>query len=221
MSKGKFIVFEGIECSGKTTQSKMLREYFIKQKIPVHLTQECSNGPIGKVIREYYLSGQRRINNKKLLNLLFMIDRLDHLTNPDDGIINILTNGINVICDRYYLSSLAYHISSYEKKWWDIEMNYIYEENLININLLDPTITIYIDTDPDVAFTRLIARTESKREIFDTPETFKKLHETYEESINFLLNKNNIIFSVDGNRDKMDVFSDILKIVQANCNLAI
>ena len=99
MKRGKFIVFEGIEGSGKSTQTKMLSDYFKSNNIWVHQTREASDGPIGKMLRETYLSGKRKVDTR-IINLLYVPDRLDHITNEEDGILSILESGINVISDR-------------------------------------------------------------------------------------------------------------------------
>ena len=151
-TKGKFIVIEGIDGCGKSTQVQMLKD---RIKSECYFTREASDGPIGKMIRDLYLSGKRECD-ERVINLLYVADRLDHLTNSIDGIKKYLDEGINVICDRYYLSSMAYN--SYMKETpaqvresviHTITMNkYIMEE-------LKPDLTIYIDLDIFEAIRRI------------------------------------------------------------------
>ena len=169
-TKGKFIVLEGIDGCGKSTQSKMLFDKMQEFEIPSYLTSECSHGPVGQLIRSDYLSGKRKAD-PQLMQLLFAADRLDHITNQEDGMLNQINSGTNVICDRYYLSSLAYHASDYigTISYMD-SMNFIIGANKINRNKMTPDITIFIQMDPGEAIKRLNNRTGIK-EIYEDIET--------------------------------------------------
>ena len=216
MGKGKFIVFEGIDASGKTTQSKMLRRYLVGKRLDVYWTHECSDGPIGKVIREEYLSGKRQ-GDPRILNMLYAIDRLDHLTNNEDGIINFIENEVNVISDRYYMSSIAYHGSLfiYKPDLYHSELYSIYKQNLINMKLLKPDITIYIDINPEDAYSRLQSRNENK-EIFDSLVSLRRVHLAYKDAINILKDSNESIAIIDGNKSVEEVFNNVLKVIRSN-----
>ena len=103
MKRGKFIVLEGIDGSGTTTQTARLASAVGARGIPVHTTCEPSKGPIGTQLRAI-LRGEQQLAPAATA-LLFAADRIDHLTRE---ISPQLTNGVHVISDRYVLSSLAY-----------------------------------------------------------------------------------------------------------------
>ncbi|PWD87875.1 dTMP kinase [Ignatzschineria cameli] len=162
---GKFIVIEGIDGAGTTTQSEMLFDYFICQNIKSHLTYEPSSGPIGNLIREIF-KGRILVTNDELLfdkqlAYLFAADRHDHLYNPIDGIENILSQNINVICTRYFFSSYVYH--SRTKK----EREFLYN---LNKEFRKPDLIIYLDNPIEVSMERM-----SNRMVKDTYENFRKL----------------------------------------------
>ena len=101
----KFIVIEGLDGSGKTTQTKITAERLEKRLIKTHVTAEPTKNTYGKLCREY-LSG--RPASKTLCAAVFTADRIEHNTDPDDGINAHLNRGETVLCDRYYYSTLAY-----------------------------------------------------------------------------------------------------------------
>lgn len=81
---GCFIVFEGIDGSGKSTQISLLKEHIEEHSINCMTTMEPSNGPIGTLLRQF-LSGRIK-GEETTLTALFAADRLDHLNNPVNGI---------------------------------------------------------------------------------------------------------------------------------------
>jgi len=105
MKKGLFITFEGIEGCGKSTQAKLLKEYFIQEGRSVFLTREPGGPKISEKIREILLS----VDNKEMLPqtevLLYMASRSQH---TGEWIIPELEKGNIVISDRYYDSTFAY-----------------------------------------------------------------------------------------------------------------
>ncbi len=100
---GLLIVFEGTDGTGKSTQLKLLATALEKQGFPVVSTCEPSNGKYGKQIRALFTK-RNTIKPEDELEL-FLADRKDHV---DDLIIPELKNGKIVLCDRYYLSTIAY-----------------------------------------------------------------------------------------------------------------
>ena len=116
MIDGHFIVIEGIDGSGTTTQCSILADRLTEKGLPVHTTREPSDGPIGVLIRQVLtgrvvVSGRQgaRPFNWATMATLFAADRLDHL---EAEVIPNLTDGVTVICDRYDHSSVAYQTVS-------------------------------------------------------------------------------------------------------------
>jgi dTMP kinase len=102
-----FVVFEGIDGAGTTTQSQRYAAHLKAKKRLVHVTREPSNGPIGSMIR---LALTHRLTiptaaQAETMALLFAADRLDHI---EAEVAPHLRDGYVVISDRYDLSSVAY-----------------------------------------------------------------------------------------------------------------
>ncbi len=116
---GKFIVFEGLDGSGKSTQANMLVD-FIQQTLgqKAHYTSEPTPNIIGGLIRSQ-LAGDWKTSNE-CLQLLFSADRLYHL---EKEIRPMLEQGISVVCDRYFFSTIAYGANSSEDAQWLLTLN--------------------------------------------------------------------------------------------------
>lgn len=103
MKRGSFVVLEGIDGSGKSTQLRRLAATLEAAGHAVLATHEPSDGPIGRRIREIARSGETLPPQQELE--WFMEDRAEHLR---DVIQPALAAGRTVVCDRYYLSTVAY-----------------------------------------------------------------------------------------------------------------
>ena len=102
MSQGIFIVIEGIDGTGKSTQSKRLAEWFRSRGREVILSREPTDGPWGKKLRESATTG--RLSAEEELEC-FLNDRREHV---EMSIKPALAEGKVVILDRYYFSTMAY-----------------------------------------------------------------------------------------------------------------
>ena len=108
---GRLIAVEGLDGAGKGTQVELLRR---RLKGPVYVTYEPTDGPIGLQIR---LALEHRVTvSAATLAALFAADRVDHLYH-EGGILDHLQRGVDVISDRYYLSSFAYQGMSLDWDW--------------------------------------------------------------------------------------------------------
>ncbi len=104
-AKGKFIVFEGLDGSGQSTQAQLLKNYLEKEKniSPVLTKEPTRETPIGVLIRQVI---QKEISvSPTALQLLFCADRSEHL---EKVIKPALENGQWVISDRYFYSTMAF-----------------------------------------------------------------------------------------------------------------
>ena len=120
MLNAKFIVFEGLDGSGTSTQASMLEKRLTQEGARCHLTSEPSGGPVGQMIRQAF-KGRLRFSQSperfdQQMAHLFSADRLDHLYNDWDGVVPMLERGISVISTRYFFSSYAYHCTR-EEDW--------------------------------------------------------------------------------------------------------
>lgn len=168
MNKGKFIVFEGIDGSGKSTQLKMLSKYLEGQGIPCAVTCEPTDSPFGGLLRAC-LSG-RLETDERAIAAMFAADRLDHIFNPVNGIEKKLNEGITVLCDRYYFSSFAYNGEMTDPEW-------VIGLNAPAMELLRPDLVIYIDLTAEAGMERVGRRSEKER--YETLEKQKKIRERY------------------------------------------
>lgn len=105
---GDFIVIEGLDGCGKTTQAKMLAE----RLGALHVAQPTHEGPIGKRIRAWLAGEYGTDVTEENLAELFAADRAWHLNNV---ILPALHSGRHVVCERYVLSSLVYQGDSEEQ----------------------------------------------------------------------------------------------------------
>ncbi len=202
MEKGKFIVFEGIDGSGKTTQAKRLARLLEKQGRRVRLTAEPTSLPSGKLLREA-LSGKTERSECQMA-VMFVDDRIFHNIDPEEGISALLGAGVDVICDRYYYSTLAYQGQSTDYEW-------VKAMNLRCPEIERPDLCIYIDLLPNQSLER-IARGRDGVEIYENTETLTRVREQFLSVIRDLGESDNICI-IDGYRTEDEVFADISAIV--------
>jgi dTMP kinase len=159
--KGIFIVIEGLDGSGKTTQANFLAKKLEKTQ-KVLLTAEPSLGKIGTFIREDCLYEEKRLPTEAEA-LLFAADRIEHINNEVKPALN---EGKLVICDRYIYSSLAYQGS------YGLSLDWI---KTINARALQPDFSIFIDVAPE----KVIERLKRKKSVMETLETQQRVREVY------------------------------------------
>src|SRR4051794_32222422 len=147
---GRFIVFEGLDGSGTTTQVSRLGERLTEAGIRTELTKEPSNGPLGAALRQV-IDGRVQLDPASMA-LAFAADRTDHLFNEHNGVKKLLAEGHWVICDRYVLSSLAYQPSETIDQGW-VEK--------INALAIEPDMTVFLDAQPTVCMERISARSST------------------------------------------------------------
>ena len=179
---GKFIAFEGIDGSGKSTQIKKLMEKLASNNIRCYGTKEPTDSPIGSLIHQI-MTGRISADNKVIASL-FVADRVDHLLNSTDGICEKINDGITVITDRYYFSSYAYH-------GVDMDMDWVINGNSISAEILKPTITIFLDVPVKKALER-IEQGRFHKELYEKEERLIKVREKYFEAFDKLKNTENI-----------------------------
>lgn len=144
-AKPLFIVLEGIDGSGTTTQAERLLTHLHRRGRRAHSTREPSTGPVGKLIREVLLGGHATTAGTAMhgdtMALLFAADRRDHL---EREVTPQLSAGFDVISDRYVWSSLAYQAQETDLPW----------VRGLARNLRQPDLTLLIDLPLDEAARR-------------------------------------------------------------------
>jgi len=178
MIEGHFIVIEGIDGSGTTTQCALLAGRLTRKGLPIHTTREPSDGPIGVLIRQI-LTGRvvvpathgTRPPSWATMAALFAADRLDHL---EAEILPNLNDGVSVICDRYDHSSVAYQTVSSgggaDVSSWVLELNR---------RARRPDLTLVLDVDPQIAAARRGTRSTSP-ELYEVSEMQAELAKFYQ-----------------------------------------
>ncbi len=169
MSRGKFIVFEGIDGSGKSTQMDLLRSHLESLGLKVYVTTEPSSREIGKLIRRI-LKNEVTVSEETLA-ALFVADRLDHIQNQVDGMLQYLDKGYCVLSDRYFWSSFAYH-------GLHMPISQVVEMNAICHEMLKPDLTVYLDLSAEESMRRILERNE-QLEKFEKLELLQKIRQNY------------------------------------------
>lgn len=196
--KGRFIAFEGIDGSGKSTQLRLFVKRLQEEGIRCHTTMEPSDSPVGSLIHQI-LTGRVKAD-KRVIAALFAADRLDHLLNEVNGIAAKVQEGITVVTHRYYFSSYAYHSV-------DVPMDWVIQTNALSRDILRPTVNLFIDVDPDRAMERIL-KNRDHVELFEKRSRLVQVREKYQEAFALLEGEENII-TVDGNRPPEAVAEEI------------
>lgn len=205
MTKRLFIVFEGIDSSGKTTQAELLKKYFLEVQEQAVISPEPSNGIIGNLIRQalkqrILFSKDQHLFDQQMA-YLFAADRHDHLYNDVDGVFKLIQENYHVISTRYYFSSLAYNCATIE------QYNFIKK---LNDRFPNPDLTIYLDIPIEVSLSRLQER--SLQEIYETKTKLVKVRKQYRQI--FAEYAGNAL-AIDGTQNQQQIHRQIVNCVQA------
>lgn len=191
---GKFIVIEGLDGSGKTSQADLLEKFLKKNKKEVVRTREQTKDSeagrkIGRILKKEITATPIELQK------LFVQDRKEHLENQ---IVPALKNGNFVICERYSFSTIAYGYSD------DLDVDLLAE---MNDNFLLPDLTIIIDVSPDSCIKR-IAKRGGNKELFEEKEKLARSREVYKKLSSMFEN----VRIINGEGDIESVFRIIKKI---------
>ncbi len=168
MNRGKFIVFEGTDGSGKSTQMKLLGSYLASRGVAVYHTHEPTGSPFGALLHDC-MTGKID-TDERAIAALFAVDRIDHIENPVSGIRAKLEQGVTVLCDRYYFSSFAYNGGF-------VPLDWVIELNRPAIEGMRPDMVIFLDLPAEDGMRRLSRRSE--RERYESLERQTLIREKY------------------------------------------
>ena len=213
MKKGLFITFEGLEGCGKTTQAKMLFDFLTKQKIPSIYTKEPGGTKIGDKIRKILLDQKNDGMDYKTEMLLFLASRAENVRLI---ILPALEKGKVVISDRFYDSTTAYQ--GYGR---GIDIKIINHLNSLVVEKAIPDLTFILDINPHEGLRRSTSFGNSHEMRFEKEFINKKIIEgkLFLERVRYgyyqiSQGETGRIKIIDANRNKEDIFEEIVKIVK-------
>jgi len=198
-----FITFEGIDGSGKSTQIRLLSEFFAAKQIGAIITREPGGTPIAEQLRTIILSGEYKFDDALTELLLILAGRRDHYLQV---IKPSLTDGKHVICDRFSDSSLIYQGII---KGLGVE----YVRNFIEgvLPKITPDLTFLLDLDPKFSLERMGHR-EEQANAYDRLSL--NHHTRIREGFLALAKEDpNRIKVINAHQDPQDVHKDIVKII--------
>lgn len=194
-----FIVFEGIDGSGTSTQIQMIAN---TNKIKFAATSEPTKNETGLFLRKM-LKGDFSIDERTAA-YLFAADRCEHIYGKN-GILELLKQGKTVISDRYFFSSLAYQSSVCGKEL----------PRLLNSPFPLPEYLFYFKINPEISLKRVNSRNETK-EIYEKLDIQIKTAALYDEVIEEykkMETENEMkIITIDASKSIEEVNSEIMKI---------
>jgi dTMP kinase len=178
MIEGMFVVLEGIDGAGTTTQTQRLVDTLRKRGLPVRSTRQPSDGPVGALIRQILtgrvvspgVGGMVSAPSWNTMALLFAADRLDHI---DAEIAPNMHDGVIVVSDRYDYSSVAYQCVSAGATPETVEW-----VRAINRFARRPDLTIVLDVSAEVAEARRRGRS-GRVELYDDDGLQRQIAEFY------------------------------------------
>ena len=179
-----FIVFDGMDGTGKTTQMRLLSQRLNALGIETVLTAEPSQSPDGRALRRA-LSGQEPANNSRLATL-FLLDRIGHNAEIEGW----MAEGKTVISDRYYYASMAYQGQGEQFGW-------VADMNLHCPHIRRPDGAILLDMNPEDSMARIRAgRTADELEIYETVAQQEKIRARFARVTEYLKDRD-LIITVD------------------------
>jgi len=198
---GKFIVFEGLDGSGQSTQAGKLLDFLNRPEqkhkfghTGAHLTKEPTSSLIGGLIHSQLTSDWK--SSQDCLQLLFSADRAHHL---EKEIIPLLERGITVICDRYFFSTIAYGSLDIKDKKWLLSLNK---------NFLYPDLIFFLKVPPKICIER-IHKNRYEITLFEKEELLTKVSKNFETLAKEFKN----VYTIDGTKPVDKVFESVKKII--------
>lgn len=197
--RGHFIVLEGIDGAGTTTQLQLLGMALEARGLAVHKTREPSDGPVGKLIRQYLRhgltleSGEPRPVSWDTMALLFAADRVDHVASEIEP---ALARGSWVLSDRYDLSSLAYQSATAPSG------DVVAWIRTLNARAMRPDLTLVLDVPPELAEGRRGARGGAE-ELYEKAELQRRLAQVYAGAAELIPGDRIVNVSGEGTREEV------------------
>jgi dTMP kinase len=195
-ARGRRQVVVGVVGAGTTTQARLLAEALRARGRMAHVTAEPSGGPVGALVRQVLTrrvaGGDGQGFDPTALALLFAADRLDHLSTE---VTPKLAAGVDVVCDRFTLSSLAYQgVTTGKLRWVE----------LVNGRAVAPAVTLFLRVRPAVSLARRQAASPDP-ELFEIDAFQRKVARAYDRGIAALREAGQRVVELDGEASVPDV----------------
>ena len=201
MRHGRFITFEGIDGSGKSTQARLLAAFLKAKGADVVLTREPGGSPGAEEIRRLLVEGAPDRWSAETEILLFTAARRDHL---EKTIGPALERGATVISDRYADSTRVYQGAARG------ELRTLVDTLHDTVIKREPDLTFVIDMDPSEALSRGLARKSGEDRFEDMGESFQQ---RLRDGFHALVKDNpERCHLVDGHRDPNAIAAEIAAI---------
>jgi dTMP kinase len=196
-----FVVLEGLDGSGTTTQLHLADRELESRGVPHFCTGEPTKGSVGRMIRQI-LKRQIQVQPDTVA-LLFAADRHEHLYEENEGILSHLRQGELVICDRYLFSSLAYQSLACDPE-------FVF---YLNRRFPLPQHLVFLNTPVTVSQQRLTIRSADGPELYDEREIQQDILCSYEEGFQRFPDADMQLHRLDGSKDPDLVFEKFWSIL--------
>lgn len=204
--RGRFLVFEGLDGCGSTTQTELLKRVYEKRGQAVYTTKEPSEGPWGMLLRGVLTKrivavkpGGPEPVDAQTLALAFAADRMDHL---NTAIIPRLEAGIDIISDRYYLSSIAYQGLEVDYQWL----------SALNSKALRPDLTIFLEVSPQLCMERMRKR-QQQAERYEELNVLTQVQVLYHRALTSAQEAGEVIQVIDGTPGPEEIAERVQQII--------
>jgi dTMP kinase len=203
MSKGKFIVIEGMEGAGKSSAIAIVESILQKHNINFINTREPGGTPLAESLRSIVKSSEHNETLTEETELFLMYaSRSQLLTNK---ILPAVDQGIWVLGDRHNMSSLAYQGGG--RQFCEMTMKTISDMTLKGFN---PDITLYLDVEPKIGLARAKARGKLDRIELEKIDFFQRVHNQYKK----IANSDSSVITIDAANAMTKVHSDITNVIE-------
>jgi dTMP kinase len=203
MSKGKFIVIEGMEGAGKSSAIAIVESILQKHNINFINTREPGGTPLAESLRSIVKSSEHNETLTEETELFLMYaSRSQLLTNK---ILPAVDQGIWVLGDRHNMSSLAYQGGG--RQFCEMTMKTISDMTLKGFN---PDITLYLDVEPKIGLARAKARGQLDRIELEKIDFFQRVHNQYKK----IANSDSSVITIDAANAMTKVHSDITNVIE-------
>lgn len=200
---GLFISLEGIDGSGKSTITALVKDHFEALNQPIIVTREPGGNVIAEKIRDIILDKDNHTMDDRTEALLYAASRRQHLI---EKILPALDEGKLVVCDRFVDSSIAYQ--GYGR---EIGAQAVKDINAFAIEGHMPTLTIFLDVDLEVGLSRVDTRGEMDRLETSGKDFFERVYNGYQE----IMDDNERVVKIDANRELEAVVKDVIEIIES------